>query len=252
MKLSKEHLEAILQQVNSRLSSPPRNLRYDLMDDFDPTDLAIGESHGDRPEIDASPSPGSSSTGSPPSVIYMPKGINYARFYKDSQGNFLRMLEIHGHNNCSVPCLGTSDCEICERLDRIPSNLRLAYDYRRRSITICFAWYVKLSQPVIMWANEKFGEELRGMIETLQSQEAIRRFFDPHTNHRFLRIECDLRGVSIQMSWANNFRSTIDPLPQGFPPLCEAIWPDGQPPNPSDVDRLLKKIDRDYETPSWV
>ena len=158
METWKEIAARIPREAEERINQPRRDPGPDPWDDFDPTEVSDTGWQGCQSQASVARFPTTRSRNSEVPKVYVPKGINFARFYRDSAGQYLRTLYVHKYRAYLVPCHDPLDCEICARLQTVPSDWRQKWDYRLRELSLSYAWlqsprprpaYVKLRQPVL-------------------------------------------------------------------------------------------------------
>lgn len=257
MKLSNEQIERILQKARSYRDKPTEDGDdYFPMNYYEPMDLANSYIAVDRSgkSILISFENGTDYEIFP--AVYVPKGKNFVRFYRDCAGQYLRTFQAHKVGSYFVSCPNPLECEVCKRAIRIPQDWQQRSDYRRREIGVAYAWlesfkkrppYVKLREHVLLWGYEEFSKQFRAIIDDLRSRKAAERFFDPQENHKFITVKHDVEFLRVTMDWSTSFTGPIPALPVDAPPLSTCMWPADQPPDPQQVARFMKKMAKDCE-----
>jgi hypothetical protein len=193
-----------------------------------------------------------------PPIVYVPDGVIHARFYADSEGNYVKTFYRHKINRpakLSFQCLGPDRCEACKRLAEI-QGWTDGWRFSSREVAITYAYllqydgsseYVKLETPVILMGNHKLANELSETISELGSIDDISKFFDPDELYARLKIKSVGRGREFSSKLLSNQPVTIPHLPENLPPLSEVMYKEGELPPADIVSRYIQIMEKTYE-----
>jgi hypothetical protein len=192
-------------------------------------------------------------------IVYIPDGTLQARFYIDSEGNYVKTFYRHKVNKpvkLSFQCLGPDRCKACQRLAEI-SGWKFAYQWASREQSIAYAYllsyegassdFVKLETPVILMGNYKLANSLSEEISDLNSLDDIAKFFDPDELYARIKIKSTQRMREFSMKLLNNQPTTIPPLPDEIPPLSQIMYKEDDEPSSEVVARYIQLMEKAYE-----
>lgn len=186
-----------------------------------------------------------------PPIIYLPRGRTYARFYRDSEGQYIRWFYVHKCGQDWIRCVGPLECKICRQIRAHCGYSSPTRGYRSRLICLCYAWLdhrggkskAEFGQHVLLWGPERFGDKLASVVRELESDEKRHSFFDPAANQGFVEIYHGSRPTQINVTVSMKIESPVLPLPREFPPLSRRLVIENEEPDRAQLEKLLLKVE---------
>ncbi|MFC1833126.1 hypothetical protein ACFL2Q_00140 [Thermodesulfobacteriota bacterium] len=194
-------------------------------------------------------------------IVFVPDGILYVRFLLDSAGEYVRTFLRHKHKNISAHCLGPDDCRICQELNNLlDENWNSRYLFEAKEISICYAWisdakdvqanseYIVMNEHVLLMGKQSLANVLSEYITDFGDLDLVREFFSPNKMIAPVELKCQRFGNDLVMEPAYMKVSSVDPLPEEFPPLSEIFFREGSKPDDRFVDQFIRKMRQSYQT----
>ena len=193
-------------------------------------------------------------------IVYVPDGVTKFRPYLDSEGEVIRTgfrHKIRG-KKVAVPCLGPDECKICKRLKEISDTWDEAWRFGSQEYTIMYVWifessvphdnpFMRLNEPVILMGNAKLANEVSYQIKDIESVNELKAVFNHPTEPSsiwVMRYQRENNSLSLEFSPK---KAIMDPLPEDFPPLREAYFKEGEPPNEEVLSNFLRELESSYQ-----
>lgn len=190
------------------------------------------------------------------STLFAPLfGVLWGRFYMDAAGMaLLRYLE-HRFGRLAARCLRPPACRICKRLADVAGNLKNFLAEER----VCGYWvtlrhnvdpktssYIRLNRPVLLHGTPALGDAIEDLVDVLGNEEDVHRFFRPDLQAIDCVVKLTFNGkfAPVELSTVNIEPMNIPPLPLDAPLLSNAVYPEGLPPDPVQVQAILDAIEQ--------
>jgi hypothetical protein len=217
---------------------------------------------------------GLSSNNKFPSIVYVPNGSLMVRFYIDCENQVLRTFQRHSikikkpdgsASTFHVRCMASSSgCPICDHIYEKFSGEPgyepgWKWEYEKKNNTIAYGfifksnaeWEIKpqyISTPIVLMSGKRFASELSEMIQKLPDEEMV-KVFTPELPHYLWEIKCkDFGKDSFNVSPVSWEQKSMEPLPQGAPPLSQVYYKENEMPSREVLYEFINKFDERFES----
>lgn len=191
------------------------------------------------------------------SVLYAPLfGFLLGRLYADFSGRTMSRYIEHRYGKLASRCLRPPACKICNRLDDVEGDLKKM----RAEERVCAYWitlqhnvldaksasYIRLNKPVLLHGSPGLGDAIEDLVDSLGSDEEVHDFFNPDGGEIDCVVKLGFNGkyAPVDLQIVNVEPTFIPGLPPDAPLLSHAVYPEGLPPDPAQVQAILDAIEQ--------
>lgn len=188
-------------------------------------------------------------------LVYVPDGVTKFRPYLDKEGEVLRTGFRHKYGKLSIPCNGSPECKVCNRLKEISDGWDGAWRFGSQEYTLLYVWifecsdtqndYIKLNEPVILMGTSRLANEVSFLIKETDIND-LEETFDPSTPSLMWQLRYDRDKRSLSVGYYNR-KASMDPLPESFPALSDCYYKKDASSNPDKEAEFLSLLEKAYQ-----